>query len=104
MKTYKSEEILNKDDLYELQDSFYSSCIQFKYEMTDSELDWLRFVANRYSIADWIFRNLDGNTLLFNDPYEMSEALCDDGYGYKATCLSDETALQKLFFWLNNND
>jgi len=43
-------------------------------------------------------------TLTFNDPDELSKALWDDGIGYKAVMLSDDCALQKLFFWLNNND
>lgn len=101
MKTYTSKEILKKEDLYDLQDSFSCSYSPFKYIMTEGEMDWLNFVKNRYSIYDWIIGNLNDNVLTFDDPHEMSVALFNDGVNHKAVCLSDETALQKLFFWLH---
>lgn len=102
MKLYTSEEIENAEDLYELQDSFASSAIPFKYQMTEGELQWLDFVRGRYAIADWIQSNLDNNGILtFNCPFAMSAALNEDSPGWcKAVMLSDETALQRLFFWL----
>ena len=107
MVTYTSKQILESEDLYHLQDSFSGSAIQFKYVMTDSELQWLEFVKGKYSIYEWIFNNLesDGKTLVFDCPFSMSEALnADCKNAMKAVCLSDDTALQKLFFWLCNED
>ena len=96
----ESTAILEAEDLYELQDNFCSLGISFKYRMTEGELGWLDFVRGKYSIADWITENLDGDILTFDDVESMSQALDDDCRGWgKATCLSDETALQKLFFW-----
>ena len=101
MKPYTSEEILNSEDLYELQDSFCCSGISFNYELTKNELQWLKFVNGRYSVSDWINENLQGNILTFNNDYEMSKALDNDCmHSGKAVCLSDDSALQKLFFWL----
>jgi hypothetical protein len=98
---YTSEFILDQDDLYSLQDTFNSSWIEFEYQMTEAELGWLDFVRGKYSIADWIDENLDGDVLTFTDPHSMSEALDNDCHGWgKATCLDDATALQRLFFWL----
>ena len=101
METYTSEQILAMDDLYDLQDSFCTMGIPFKYEMTLRELEWLRFVDGKYSIVDWIDDGLKNAVILFDDPISMSQALDDDcGGAGKAVCLSDDTALQKLFFWL----
>lgn len=102
MKLYTSQEILQAEDLYELQDTFSSSAIPFQYEMTEGELGWLEFIKNRYSIYNWITENLEDDILTFDDPFSMSEALYDDGMPPKAVMLSDDSALQRLFFWLYN--
>ena len=102
MKIYSSEEILEKEDLYDLQDSFCSMGIPFKYQMTIGEIAYLRYVKGRYGIADYIEENMDVNGVLtFNDCYELSKVLQDDGLDCKAVMLDDSTALQKLFFWLS---
>jgi len=98
---YTSEFILDQDDLYPLQDTFNSSGIEFEYQLTEGELGWLAFVRNKYCIADWIDEHLEGDILTFNCADEMSQALDNDCHGWgKATCLADDTALQRLFFWL----
>jgi len=100
-KIYTSDEILNKDDLYELQDSFSSSGIPFKYQITEDELQWANFIKGKYCIADFVLNNIDKKGILhFNCPFELIEAIENDGMNNKAVMLSDETALQKLFFWL----
>lgn len=111
MKTFNESQILELDGLYELQDTFCSSGIAFNYVLSDGEKQWLGFVDGKYSIADWINENLSdcGNVLNFECCFSMSSALDDDCGGCgKAVCLSDESALQKLFFWLyeetENND
>ena len=105
MKIYTSKQILEKVDLYELQESFSSSGIPFKYQMTKKEYNWAKFIECKYCISDFVLKNTDNNLLLsFNCPFEMSEALKSDGNDCKAVMLSDESALQKLFFWLSIND
>ena len=104
MKLYTSDEILNLDHLYDLQDSFSSCGVPFSYKMTSDELNWFDFIYNKYSIGDFIYTNLVGDILTFHCPFELSKCLKDDDCNYKAIMLSDETALQKLFFWLNIND
>ena len=106
MKIYTSEEILARDDLYDIQKDFCCFGESFKYVMTDGELGWLDFVRGRYSIADWINENLECvddvkmiHVLTFSDPESLSQALEDDDCQNKAVCLDDDTALQKLFFW-----
>ena len=97
----QSEDILAADDLYNLQDSFCTYGDSFTYQLTPGELEWLEFVRGRYSIADWIDDRLNGDLLTFTTPESMSRALDDDCLGAgKAVCLSDDTALQKLFFWM----
>ncbi len=97
----QSADILAADDLYTLQEEFCSYGQAFTYQLTESELGWLDFVRGRYSIADWIDDNSEGDLLTFNCAEEMSRALDDDCEGFgKAVCLSDDTALQKLFFWM----
>ena len=102
---YSSKEILEADDLYYLQDSFSCCGIPFKYQLTDDEIGWAKFIKGKYSISDYVLSNTDENNVMtFDCPFEMSEALKNDGTGYAAVMLSEDTALQKLFFWLNNND
>lgn len=103
METITSKEILEKDELYELQDSFCGSGIPFKYMPTKEEIEWAEFIRGKYSIGDWFFNSLNAqNELVFESPGELSEAINNDGIPFKAVMLSEETALQKLFFWLSS--
>ena len=109
MNIYTSDQILAMGDLYELQDTFCSSGIPFQYKLTEGEYGWLQFVKGKYSIAEWIEKNvsveneLNELILTFDCPESLSQALHDDcGHALKAVCLSDDTALQKLFFWLSH--
>ena len=97
MTTYTSDQILAFDDLYALQE-----CDRFEYQLTADEIQWLYFVDDKYSIADFIYNNLSDDILIFDDSWAMSKALDDDNgnSGRKAACLSEDTALAKLFFWL----
>ena len=106
MKLYTSEQILTSEDLYDLQDTFCSSGSPFQYQLTEGEYHWAQFNKNKYSINTWVLDNTDPETkiLTFDDSTEMSKALSDDGIPHKAVMLDDATALQKLFFWLNDND
>lgn len=101
---YTSSEILKADDLYELQDTFGSSGIPFQYQMTEGELGWLRVIQGKYSIGDYIHSRLVENIVTFDDVEVLSQALADDGIPYKAVMLSDETALQRILFWVSIND
>jgi len=101
IKTYTSKELEKKEDLYSLQDKFCCSGIPFKYQMTEGELGWLKHIRGKYSIADWVDKQLDGDILLFNCQNEIKQALDDDCQDAgKATMLSDDTQLQRLFFWM----
>ena len=91
---YNSDEILAMDDLHDLQ-----GADEFVYQMTPDEIDWVYFVKDKYSIADYILEHLNGVDVTL-DCDSLSKALDDDCNGYgKAVCLSDDTALQKIFFW-----
>jgi hypothetical protein len=102
MKVYRSEEILNAEELYKLQDSFSSSGSPFKYQLTEGEIEWAKFNKGKYCINDFVLKNTDEkNIFTFSCPFELSKALINDDSQGKAVMLSDETALQKLFFWLH---
>lgn len=75
-----------------------------EYQLTDGELKWLKFVTNRYAIADHIYENLDNHGVYTVDTIGMSEALADDGVDYAAVCLSDDSALNAIFFYSNINE
>lgn len=99
-KVYTSDEILAADDLYHLQDE-----ISFRYQLTKDELQWLKFVAGRYSIADYIMENSvstdDEQSLIVTIiPDWLSEALEDDGMAPKVVCLSEDSAFHKICFWV----
>ena len=81
-----------------------------KYKLTEDEWGWMKFVRGRYSIADYIDSNTEDGITTF-DAIEFSVALDDDWNGGgkavmlsacggcgKAVMLSDDTALQAIFF------
>ena len=69
-----------------------------KYLLTDDELGWLDFVRGRYAVADHLINNMvDGVYTM--DVYGLGEALDETGMFPKAVCLSDDTALQAIFFY-----
>lgn len=97
-KIYQSKEIIEAEDLYQIQDDVCCTCIGIKYQMTKQELQWLNFVKGRYSIADYILERLNDDILKIDD--ELSRYLDYDCKGAgKAVCLSDDSALQRIFFW-----
>jgi hypothetical protein len=100
MKTYTSEQILQNEEMYDISENVCSSGIGIKYILTEGELGWLDFVHNKYSIAEYINSNMTDGILTIQDSFELSKALDYDCKGAgKATCLSDDTALQKIFFF-----
>ncbi|RLD84439.1 MAG: hypothetical protein DRJ10_01185 [Bacteroidetes bacterium] len=95
MRVYSKEEIIEMEDLYALQelDVVY-------YQLSKGELGWLEFIKGKYSIADYVYSNLY-NGILALERLEMSKVLDDDCKGFgKAAMLSDDSGLQRLFFWL----
>lgn len=83
-----------------LADAVCSSGTPFSYRLTAEELGWLDFVRRSYQIADYIDAKIDNGVLVIEDVEEMSKALDDDCMGAgKAVSLSDDTALQAIFFW-----
>ena len=69
-----------------------------QYKLTESEIEWLSFVSGRYSIASHICDNmLDGVYTM--DTIALSTCINDDGMFPKAVMLSDDTALQAIFFY-----
>jgi hypothetical protein len=69
-----------------------------QYKLSESELDWLDFVNGRYAIASHICDNMvDGVYTM--DSLALGTCLDDDGMFPKAVMLSDDTALQAIFFY-----
>ena len=107
MKTYTHEDIQKMDELYELQES-----PNFEYILSQSEVQWMNFVKGRYSIYDFLMDNFipndkDEMIVKFSDDniIDMCQALYDDmscSHIGKAVMLSDDSSLQKVFFWLYN--
>ena len=52
---FSSDQILQSEDLYELQDTFCSSGIPFKYQLTEGEFEWANFIKKKYSISEFVF-------------------------------------------------
>ena len=79
-----------------------------QYKLTAGEAKWLEFVRGRYSIYDHIDSNShtddNGDTIYTVDCEGMGDALNDDGCDYKATCLSNDTTLQAIFFYSSYHD
>lgn len=94
--THTSESLRAQDS--DLENYHYQLEDGEQYALTDDELGWLKFVSGRYSIADHIEDNLSDGVYTV-DLYGMSDALDADGVFPKATCLSDDTVLQSIFFY-----
>lgn len=97
---YTSEMILDDDGtIFEIQEKICSHGSDIQYQLTPDEMQWLVFINGRYSIADYLMKNVvEDNIVILND--DLSRALDDDCEGYgKAVMLSDDTALQMIFFY-----
>jgi hypothetical protein len=97
---HTSESLKAKDT--EFENYHYQLDDGDKYQLTKSEIEWLNFVEGRYCIYDHIMANseyTDNGALVYTiDTLDLSKALFDDGCDYKAVCLSEDTALQAIFF------
>ena len=98
-KNFSSAEVLENP---ELTQEAMSLCGELKYTLTEGEMQWLQFVKDRYCIYDYIIERLDGNILHIDT--EFSEAIGNDDCGGKAVCLSDDSALQAIFFYNFDED
>ena len=100
MKVLTSDEILaDPEQLWE--------CVPFEYTLTEGEIHWVYYIEGFYCIADWIQQHSDGNFKLIIDwdaVTEFSKALEDDNTEPKAVMLSDDSALQHIFFYLYSED
>lgn len=116
---YTSEDILANEDIwmYEIPDKVSCSGSPIEYVLTDAEWGWMEFVEGKYTIHDYIMENLTWvdpddpeaeyqvAVLTISCADELSRALdADCGGAGKAACLSDDTALQAIFFSLYQED
>lgn len=90
---YTSESVLSADEIYPEDGDTYT--------LTEGEIEWLKVTRGKYAIADWVDGNehyADATTItIYCD--EITQALDDDNGGAgKAAMLSDDTALQRIFF------
>ena len=102
---YQSQEILDgvRDETGILEHAWENGTI--KYQLTKDELYWLHTVHDKYHVPEYLFMNM----LSKDDKFagivtlvqpSMSTALDDDCKGAgKAVMLSDDTALQAIFFY-----
>ena len=75
-----------------------------KYKLTDGESDWLlNWVRGRYVIADHLLEHTkedeDDDLIYTIDTLALGEALEADQSFPKAIMLSDDSALQAIFFY-----
>ena len=99
---YTSQSLKSQDDdesdnyHYELDDGE-------KYLLTDGEADWLfNWVKGKYAIADHLIENIietDDGYVYTIDTIGLGEALEADQMFPKAVMLSDDSALQAIFFY-----
>jgi len=96
-RTYTTD-TTSEADLYKIADMVSLSGLTIKYQLTPGELEWLKFIKGRYCIYDYIIKRLDGDIITIDDT--ISAWLDkDNAYCGKATCLSDESTLQKIFWF-----
>ena len=114
-KIHTSESLKSQDD-DESENYHYQLVDGEKYLLTDGEADWLfNWVKGKYAIADHLIENIEStltppDELLNNgkeeiryvytiDTIGLGEALKQDQMFPKAVMLSDDTALQAIFFY-----
>lgn len=98
---FTSKEVLDGDE--SLFNRWKESSDHVKYKLTEDEWGWVDFIRGKYCIADYINRNTtvmkDGRRVTEFYFGDMSRALDDDCKGAgKAVMLSDDAALQRIFF------
>lgn len=101
MKTHTSQSLKAQDG--EFENYHYQLVDGEKYLLTDGEADWLlNWVKGKYSIADHLLENIvetDDGLVYTVDSIGLGEALEQDQMFPKAVMLSDDSALQAVFFY-----
>jgi hypothetical protein len=105
MNIHTSESLKAQDGKFE--NFHYQLTDGERYQLTEAERRWLDHIRGKYCIADHIYQNsteIDGNLVYTIDIVGLSEALELDTIPHKAVMLSDDTALQSIFFYSSIND
>ena len=99
---HTSQSLKSQDD-HEGDNYHYQLVDGEKYLLTDGEADWLfNWVKGKYSIADHLMENIvetDKGYVYTMQSIELGEALEADQMFPKAVMLSDDSALQAIFFY-----
>lgn len=102
MKVHTSESLKSQDD-DESENYHYQLVDGEKYLLTDGESDWLfNWVKGKYAISDHLIDNIvetDKGYIYTIDTIGLGEALEADQMFPKAVMLSDDSALQAVFFY-----
>jgi hypothetical protein len=99
-KIYTSDEIL----AMETEEVCSLGEIPITYQLTEGEWEWVLFTKGKYCIADYVLQHVyvvpeTDEKQVTMDSYHFSESMDGDNKGAgKATMLSDDSALQRIFF------
>ena len=101
-KLHTSQSLKSQDD-DESDNYHYQLTDGEKYLLTEGESDWLfNWVKGKYAIADHLIDNIvetDDGYVYTLESIGLGEALEADGMFPKAVMLSDDSALQAIFFY-----
>lgn len=100
MKTHFTPEEVKANP--ELTMEALSSCGELTYEITPGELLWMAWIRGKYSIEEYLRTRLIliGKKAGVKIDNDFSKALDEDCKGAgKAVMLSDDSALQMIFFY-----
>jgi len=102
MKIHTSHSLKLQDD-DECDNYHYQLVDGEKYLLTDGEADWLfNWVKDKYEIASHLLENIvktDKGYVYTMQSIELGGALEADGMFPKSVMLSDDSALQAIFFY-----
>mgnify|MGYP003634298435 CR=1 FL=1 len=92
-------------DVTDLADELTEAC-SVRLTLTDAEVAALRFLGDLYTVSWLLSAGLetddDGNTSTTFSPYDIGEALRDEGID-RVPCLSNDTGLQRVVWAIGPN-
>jgi hypothetical protein len=96
--------VFTSEDLERLEFDRLADAGLFLYKLTEAEIGWIDWAGRRFSVSEYLSDNLDRETRFVEIDVELiAEALAADGVD-RAQCLSEDTQLQRLIWFIGPSE